>query len=137
MNASTSTPRARRYRSSGGIILAGNAGRRRLGGMLQVIATPWVRAPSSALKAAGPLEGKVIWSIVNPFKPDLSGLALGPTTSGSEELAKLDPRAAFVAGWPPGGFHVYVSLSCRRSGIDRHTRSQASACVQFGASGIA
>jgi 8-hydroxy-5-deazaflavin:NADPH oxidoreductase len=42
-----------------------------------------------------------VWSIVTPLRPDLSGLVVGTTTSGSEELAKVVPGAAFVAGWPP------------------------------------
>jgi 8-hydroxy-5-deazaflavin:NADPH oxidoreductase len=56
---------------------------------------------AAALKAAGSLAGKTLWSIVTPLRPDLSGLVVGTTTSGSEELAKVVPGAAFVAGWPP------------------------------------
>jgi len=48
-----------------------------------------------------------------------SGLVLGTTTSGSEELAKLVPRAAFVAGWPP--FAEVLSSPSRRFGAERPT----------------
>ena len=65
-----------------------------------VLTTPYDAAPA-ALKAAGALKGKLVWSIVNPFKPDYSGLQLGTTTSGAEELAKLAPGAKFIAALPP------------------------------------
>ena len=83
-----------------------------------VLSTPWDGAPA-ALRAAAPLDGKVVWSIVNPLKTDYSGLVLGTTTSGSEELAKLVPRAAFVAGWPP--FAEVLSSPSRRFGAERPT----------------
>ena len=65
-----------------------------------VLTTPYDAAPA-ALKAAGDLSGKVLWSIVNPLKPDYSGLQVGTNTSGAEELAKLVPNAKFVAALPP------------------------------------
>jgi 8-hydroxy-5-deazaflavin:NADPH oxidoreductase len=69
-------------------------------GDVVLLAAGWDGA-AAALKAAGSLAGKTVWSIVTPLKPDLSGLVVGTTTSGSEELAKVVPGAAFVAGWPP------------------------------------
>ena len=69
-------------------------------GDVVLLATGWEGA-AGALEAAGPLDGKVIWSIVNPIAPDYSGLRMGTTTSGSEELAKVARGAAFVAGFPP------------------------------------
>lgn len=65
-----------------------------------VLATPYQAAPSS-LSSAGDLSGKVLWSIVNPLKSDFSGLEVGTTSSGADELAKLVPRARFVAALPP------------------------------------
>jgi 8-hydroxy-5-deazaflavin:NADPH oxidoreductase len=65
-----------------------------------VLATPYEAAPA-ALKAAGKLDGKLIWSIVNPLKPDYSGLQVGTNTSGAEELAKLVPGARFISALPP------------------------------------
>lgn len=65
-----------------------------------LLATGWEGA-AEALVAAGSLAGKVVWSIVNPLKPDYSGLRVGTTTSGSEELARRVPGARFVAGFPP------------------------------------
>jgi predicted dinucleotide-binding enzyme len=87
-------------------------------GDVVLLATGWGGA-ALALKAAGALDGKVLWSIVTPLKPDYSGLALGTTTSGSEELAKLVPRAAFIAGWPP--FAEVLTSASTRFGTERQT----------------
>ncbi|HWW84967.1 MAG TPA: NAD(P)-binding domain-containing protein [Vicinamibacterales bacterium] len=87
-------------------------------GDVVLLSTGWDGAPQ-ALKAAGALDEKVIWSIVTPLKTDLSGLSVGTTTSGSEELAKLVPRAAFVAAWPP--FAEVLASSSTRFGAERQT----------------
>ena len=65
-----------------------------------ILTTPYDAAPA-AIKAAGNLKGKLFWSIVNPMKTDYSGLQVGTTTSGAEELAKLAPESRFVAALPP------------------------------------
>jgi predicted dinucleotide-binding enzyme len=68
-------------------------------GGVVVLATPY-HVSFAALHAAGPLKGKILFSCVNPLKPDMSGLAVGTTTSGAEELAKQVPGARFVEGLP-------------------------------------
>jgi hypothetical protein len=68
-------------------------------GDVVLLATPYAVA-GEALGAAGALEGKVLFSCVNALKPDMSGMAVGTTTSGAEELAKLVPRARFVEALP-------------------------------------
>jgi 8-hydroxy-5-deazaflavin:NADPH oxidoreductase len=60
-----------------------------------VLAVPW-DATASALEAAGPLTGKTVIDCTNPVLPDLSGLAIGTTTSAGEEVAKLLPAAKVV-----------------------------------------
>jgi predicted dinucleotide-binding enzyme len=60
-----------------------------------VLAIPW-EAAANALVAAGPLSGKTVIDCINPVLPDLSGLALGTTTSAGEEIAKLIPKAKVV-----------------------------------------
>ena len=87
-------------RDIGGGTRAGSPEEAAAFGDVVLLATGWEGA-ADALEAAGPLDGKVLWSIVNPLKPDYSGLSIGTTTSGSEELAKLAKGAAFVAGFPP------------------------------------
>ncbi|MBV8730964.1 MAG: NAD(P)-binding domain-containing protein [Acidobacteriia bacterium] len=66
-----------------------------------VLATPW-GATSEALEQAGqPTKPKILWDCTNPLKPDMSGLEIGTTTSGGEEVAKLAPWANVVKAIPP------------------------------------
>jgi predicted dinucleotide-binding enzyme len=60
-----------------------------------LLATPW-EGTAAALRAAGSLDGKTVIDCTNPVLPDLSGLALGMTTSAGEEVAKLIPAAKVV-----------------------------------------
>jgi predicted dinucleotide-binding enzyme len=62
-----------------------------------VLATPW-DANEAALRGAGNLSGKVLLDCTNPLKADLSGLAVGHTTSGAE----------MVAGWAKGAHVVKI-----------------------------
>jgi predicted dinucleotide-binding enzyme len=64
-------------------------------GDIVVLAVGW-GAVIDALKAAGSLDGKTLVSCVNPLTPDFSGLVVGTTTSGAEEIAKLVPKAHVV-----------------------------------------
>ena len=68
-------------------------------GDVVLLATPYGVA-AAALRAAGSLDGKILFSCVNALKPDYSGMAVGTTTSGAEELAKLAPKARFVDALP-------------------------------------
>ena len=65
-----------------------------------LLAVPW-GAVSDALRAAGTLKDKVLLSCVNCLKPDLSGLAVGTTTSAAEEIAKVVLDAKIVEAIPP------------------------------------
>jgi predicted dinucleotide-binding enzyme/predicted ester cyclase len=58
-----------------------------------LLAVPW-HAIGDALTAAGSLDGKTLLSCVNPLGP--SGLEVGMTSSGAEEIAKLVPGAMVV-----------------------------------------
>jgi predicted dinucleotide-binding enzyme len=69
-------------------------------GDVVLLAVPW-GAVSEALRAAGDLAGKVLFSCVNCLKPDFSGLAVGTTTSAAEEIAKQAPGAKVVEALPP------------------------------------
>jgi 8-hydroxy-5-deazaflavin:NADPH oxidoreductase len=64
-----------------------------------LLAVPWVAVPE-ALQAAGSLSGKLLFSCVNALKADMSGMAIGTTTSAAEEIAKLAPGARVVEGLP-------------------------------------
>lgn len=60
-----------------------------------VLAIPW-SAVQDTIKAAGVLNGKIVIDATNPLKPDLSGLALGHTTSAGEEVARWAMGARVV-----------------------------------------
>jgi 8-hydroxy-5-deazaflavin:NADPH oxidoreductase len=63
-----------------------------------LLAVHWSRV-DDVLKQAGDLSGKVIVSCSLPMMADDSGLAIGLTTSGSEELAKKIPQARIVSAF--------------------------------------
>jgi 8-hydroxy-5-deazaflavin:NADPH oxidoreductase len=54
---------------------------------LIVLATPWP-VTQDAIKAAGSLTDKIVVDCTNPLKEDFSGLSLGYTTSGAEQVAQ-------------------------------------------------
>lgn len=64
-----------------------------------VLSVTWA-AVEDALQQAGSLDRKIVFSCVNPLLPDLSGLAIGTTTSAAEAIAKLAPGARLVESMP-------------------------------------
>ncbi len=56
-------------------------------GQVIVLATPWP-ATEAAIRAAGDLRGKTVIDCTNPLRPDVSGLEVGFTTSGTEQVAQ-------------------------------------------------
>lgn len=58
-----------------------------------VLATP-ASANADAIAAAGDLSGKILIDVTNPLKPDLSGLTVGPDSSGAEQWRSSRPRPA-------------------------------------------
>jgi len=73
-----------------------------------VLAIPYA-ATADALKAAGPLAGKTVIDCTNPLLPDLSGLAIGTTTSAGEEVAKLIPAARVVKAFNSIGYTNFAN----------------------------
>ncbi|HSB70675.1 MAG TPA: NADPH-dependent F420 reductase [Candidatus Methylomirabilis sp.] len=71
-------------------------------GEVVVLATPWP-VVREALQAAGPLQGKIVIDCTNPLKADLSGLALGHTTSAAEEIARWAVGARIVKAFNTTG----------------------------------
>jgi NADPH-dependent F420 reductase len=67
-----------------------------------VLATPW-GAAQDAISAAGNLSGKIVIDATNPLKPDLSGLAIGYTTSAGEEVARWAAGAKVVKAFNTTG----------------------------------
>lgn len=68
-------------------------------GEVVVLSVPW-GVVELALRQAGPLQGKILWDCTNPLTPDMTGLAVGTTTSGGEIVARLSD-ARVVKGIPP------------------------------------
>lgn len=83
-----------------------------------VLSVPY-GAVEDALKAAGSLKGKILFSIVNALLPDMSGMAVGTTTSAAEEIAKLAPGARVVEALPV--FAEVLNSPSRRFGDQQAT----------------
>jgi 8-hydroxy-5-deazaflavin:NADPH oxidoreductase len=62
---------------------------------LVIGATPFSEQ-ANALRSLGDLGGKAVVDISNPLKPDMSGLAVGHTTSAGEEIARALPGGKVV-----------------------------------------
>ncbi len=83
-----------------------------------VLSVPY-GAIEDALKAAESLDGKILFSIVNALLPDMSGMAVGTTTSAAEEIAKLAPSARVVEALPV--FAEVLNSESRRFGDQQAT----------------
>ncbi|MGH6843930.1 MAG: NADPH-dependent F420 reductase [Methylocella sp.] len=70
-----------------------------------VLATPWP-ATRGAIQAAGNLAGKVVVDCTNPLKPDATGLTLGYTTSGAEQVAEWANGAKVFKAFNQTGFNI-------------------------------
>jgi predicted dinucleotide-binding enzyme len=60
-----------------------------------IAATPYPHQVD-AVRESGTIDGKPLIEISNPVKEDMSGLAVGLTTSAAEEVAKAAPGAMVV-----------------------------------------
>ena len=70
-----------------------------------ILATPWP-ATQQVLEEAAPLEGKILLDCTNPLKEDLSGLAVGPASSGGEQVAAWAPGAKVFKVFNQTGFNI-------------------------------
>ena len=69
-------------------------------GEVLALTVPWAQA-KVALSAAGAMSGHILWDCTNALKPDMSGLAIGTTTSAGEIVQRLAAGARVVKGIPP------------------------------------
>lgn len=83
-----------------------------------VLSVPY-GAVEDALKEAGSLDGKILLSIVNALLPDMSGMAVGTTTSAAEEIANLATNARVVEALPV--FAEVLNSESRRFGEQQAT----------------
>jgi len=72
-----------------------------------VLATPYA-ANAAAIASAGDLSGKILLDVTNPIGANFT-LAVGYTTSGAEEVAKLAPRARVIKAMNQVGFEVMAN----------------------------
>jgi predicted dinucleotide-binding enzyme len=70
-----------------------------------LFATPWPLT-EKAVRAAGSLQGKVVIDATNPLLDDLSGLSVGTTTSGGEQVAEWASGAKVVKAFNTIGYKV-------------------------------
>lgn len=103
-----------------------------------VLATPWTAA-QEAIAAAGDLSGKVLIDCTNPIGP--TGLAVGHTTSGAEQVANWAPGALVVKAFNTIGAEVMANtqyaagrpalLLCGDDAGARQTTAQLAADLGF------
>jgi 8-hydroxy-5-deazaflavin:NADPH oxidoreductase len=73
--------------SAGATARAGTVAEAAAFGEVVVLATPW-GGTEAAIRSAGDLGGKTVIDCTNPVKPDISGLEIGFSTSGAEQVAE-------------------------------------------------
>ena len=88
---------------TGGGTTAGTVAEAAAHGSVVVLATPW-NATRDALRSAGDLTGKILLDCTNPLKADQSGLEIGYTTSGGEQVAAWAKGARVVKIFNTTGF---------------------------------
>jgi predicted dinucleotide-binding enzyme len=69
------------------------------------LCVPWM-AVREAIREAGDLAGKVVIDATNPLLEDVSGLAIGTTTSAGEEIAGLATTAKVVKAFNSLGSYL-------------------------------
>jgi 8-hydroxy-5-deazaflavin:NADPH oxidoreductase len=70
-----------------------------------LFATPWPLT-EKAVRSAGKLQDKVVIDATNPLREDLSGLEIGTTTSGGEQVAEWAKGAKVVKAFNTIGYKV-------------------------------
>lgn len=75
-----------------------------------LLAMPWP-VTKDVLGGLGDLSGKILIDATNPLLPDLSGLALGTTTSGAEQVAGWARGATVVKAFNTIGNNIMANTS--------------------------
>ena len=79
-------------------------------GDVLLVATPWP-VTREIVQGLGDLSGKVIIDAVNPLQPDLSGVAVGTSTSGGEQVAGWARGAKVVKAFNTVGSNIMENPS--------------------------
>jgi hypothetical protein len=74
-------------------------------GEVLLLSTPW-QATKEVVQGLGDLTGKVLIDATNPLLADLSGLALGTTTSAAEQVASWARGAKVVKAFNTVGSNI-------------------------------
>lgn len=69
-------------------------------GDVVALTVPWSTV-FDALAQAGSFGDKILWDCTNTLNSDMSGLVIGTTTSGGEEVARFAADSRVVKGIPP------------------------------------
>ncbi|HEY7211988.1 MAG TPA: NAD(P)-binding domain-containing protein [Bryobacteraceae bacterium] len=101
---------ARLWSGAGHAVAMGGHGKKNqeavAGADIVALCVPW-NAAREALGESGNLAGKTIVDCTNPVKPDLSGLAIGTTTSAAEQVAEWAHGANVVKAFNTIGAACY------------------------------
>lgn len=92
-------------------------------GDVAILAAPWLATPEALKQAGQSISGKILWDCTNALRSDMSGLLIGTTTSGGEEVAKMAPQARVVKAIPP-----FAELLRSQSVLVEQTRSTVFLC---------
>ena len=84
-----------------------------------MLATPW-RATREAVAACGDLVGKIVVDCTNPLNATFTGLDVGLTTSGAEQ----------IASWAPGA-RVFKAMNQIGSNLMDHPKLPGGQPVMF------
>lgn len=77
-------------------------------GQVLLLATPWPAA-QQVIAGLGDLSGKILIDATNPLLPDLSGLAIGTTTSAAEQVAGWARGAKVVKAFNTVGANIMAN----------------------------
>ena len=110
--------------TTGGRATAGRVAEAATYGAVVALCTPW-DATESAVRGSRDLAGKILLDCTNPLEKDLSGLAVGRTTSGAELVARSAAGCPGREGVQHHWFREYGRPRFRwTGGDDAHRRGR-------------